>query len=174
MVRALVRFAGARTGLDARFVDETLAAVDQVEPEFLDRFDDPAAAGPAKSLLSMLQARGVDLDDLAAINAALEDGMPRFPEPAPKRRRSTVAAPADVAAAAERAPILARIDSLTGFCGDGRKLTQTGQPTLADARALVPKRSAPRTASTRRSVTRPSRRSPPRSCPSSASRSAGR
>lgn len=138
VVRAFVRFAGARTGLDDRFVEETLATVDELEPEYLDRVSDPAAAGPAKSLLGALQARGVDLNDLDAINAALEDSMPmRIPEAAPKRRRSTAAAPTEVVAAAEGAPILARLASLTDFYGDGRKLTQTGQPTLADARTLV-------------------------------------
>ncbi len=138
VVRAFVRFTGARTGLDDRFVEETLATIDELEPEYLDRVGDPAAAGPAKSLLGVLQARGVDLNDLDAINAALEESMPmRIPEAAPKRRRSTAAAPAEVVAAAERAPILARLTALTEFYGDGRKLTQTGQPTLADARVLV-------------------------------------
>lgn len=138
VVRAFVRFAGARTELDDRFVEETLATVDELEPEYHDRVGDPAAAGPAKSLLGALQARGVDLNDLDAINAALEDSMPmRLPEAAPKRRRSTAAAPTEVVAAAERAPILARLAALADFYGDGRKLTQTGQPTLADARALV-------------------------------------
>lgn len=33
--------------------------------------------------------------------------------------------------------MLARFATLVDFYGDGRKLTQTGQPTLADARALV-------------------------------------
>jgi hypothetical protein len=33
--------------------------------------------------------------------------------------------------------VLARFEVLTGFYGDGRKLTQTGRPTLADAKELV-------------------------------------
>lgn len=122
VVRSFVRFAGGRTGLDDPFVEETLATIDEVEHEFLDRVGGPAAAGPAKTVLAMLQAQGVDLNDLDAINAALEDGMPmRLPEPAPKHRRSTAAAPAEVVTASERAPILTRIDILTGFYGDGRK-----------------------------------------------------
>lgn len=139
VMRALVRFAGARTGLENRFVDETIEAVDELEPEFLDRVGDPAAAGPAKAVLAALRARGVDLNDIDAINAALEeDGPLRLPEPAPKRQRSTAAAPADVVDAADRSPVLTRFGMLVDFYGDGRKLTQTGQPTLADARALVP------------------------------------
>jgi hypothetical protein len=115
VMRAFVRFAGARTGLDERFVEETLATIDEVEPAFLDL-----------------------IGDVDAINATLAARPPmRLPRPASKRRRSTPAAPAEVVAAAERAPILGRFDVLTGFYGDGRKLTQTGQPTLADARVLV-------------------------------------
>jgi hypothetical protein len=138
VVRTFVRFAGARTGLHGRFVQETLDTVDEVEREFVDRVADPAVAGPAKTVLAMLQARGVDLTDIDAINAALEEGMPmHLPPPAAKRRRSTAAASADVVIAAEEAPILGRLTTLAGFFGDGRKLTQTGQPTLADARVLV-------------------------------------
>lgn len=61
----------------------------------------------------------------------------KLPEPAPKRRRKPTAAPAEVVSAAEQAAVLARFATLVDFYGDGRKLTQTGQPTLADARALV-------------------------------------
>jgi hypothetical protein len=138
VVRAFVRFAGARTGLHDRFVQETLATIEDVEHEFVDRVADPAAAGPAKTVLAMLQSRGVDLNDIDAISVALQDGMPmHLPEPAPKRRRSTTDAPAELVISAEGAPILARLATLVGFYGNGRKLTQTGQPTLADARALV-------------------------------------
>ena len=139
VVRAFVRFSAERTGLDRRFVDETLATVDEIEPEFLDRMGDPAAAGPAKAVLAALQARGVDLTDAAAINEALQQGGPmQLPQPAPKKRRRTAAAPADVDAYAERAPVLARFGVLTTFYGEGgRKLTQTGHPTLADAKELV-------------------------------------
>lgn len=139
VVRAIVRFSGERTGLDGVFVDETLAAVDEVEREFLDRIGDPAAAGPAKTVLAALEARGVDLTDVGAINDALQQAGPlELPEPLPKKRRPTAAAaPADVVASGAAAPVLARFEALTGFYGDGRKLTQTGQPTLADARELV-------------------------------------
>lgn len=138
VMRAFIRFSGERTGLDRVFVDETLAAVEDVEREFLDRIGDPAAAGPAKAMLAALQARGVDLNDIDAINDALQAAGPmKLLEAAPKKRRRTTAAPAEVVASAERAPVLARFEALTGFYGDGRKLTQTGQPTLADARELV-------------------------------------
>lgn len=61
----------------------------------------------------------------------------KLPAPAPTQRRKTAAAPAEVVSAAEAAPVLHRFDVLVEFFGDGRKLTQTGQPRLADARALV-------------------------------------
>ncbi len=137
VVRAFVRFSGERTGLDRTFVAETLATVDEMEPAFLDRIGDPGAAGPAKTVLTALQARGVDLTDVDAINEALQQSGPvRLPGAAPKVDRST-AAPEDVVASAERAPVLARFEILTGFYGNGRKLTQTGQPALADAKQLV-------------------------------------
>jgi hypothetical protein len=138
VVRALARYSGARTGLDPCFVDETLEAVDRAEPEFLDRINDPAAAGPAKALLAALQARGVDITDVDALNQALQEAGPmKLHEAAPKRRRSTAAASVEVVSSAEAAHVLGRFELLAGFFGDGRKLTQTGHPTLADARVLI-------------------------------------
>lgn len=138
VLRAFVRFAAERTGLDTIFVDEILAAVDEAEPEFHDRIGDPGAAGPAKAMLAALQARGVDLDDLDAVNATLQElGPMKLPEPAPKRRQKPTAASAEVVSAAEQAAVLARFGTLVDFYGEGRKLTQTGQPRLADARSLV-------------------------------------
>ncbi len=139
VLRAFVRFAAERSGLGAVFVDEILATIDENESEFLARISDPASAGPATALLAALRGRGVDLSDLRQVKAALEDlGPMRLPQPAPQgRKRPTAAAPADVMEAAEGALVLARFATLADFYGDGRKLTQTGQPTLADARALV-------------------------------------
>jgi hypothetical protein len=108
-----------------------------MEPVFFDRIGDPQAAGPAKALLTALQARGVDLTDIEAVNEALEqEDVLALPfGAAPPRRRST--ASSEVVASAETAQVLTRFASLTGFYDSGRKLTQTGQPTLVDARALV-------------------------------------
>jgi len=43
----------------------------------------------------------------------------------------------DLAAAAASAPVLRQVTALTRWVGEGRKLTQTGQLTMADARHLV-------------------------------------
>jgi hypothetical protein len=138
VVRAFARFSAERTDLEPSFVDEILTTVDEIEPEFLDRIADPEAAGPAKAVLAALQARGVDLTDMDAIKEALDQGSPmRLPGPAPRKQRRSATAPEDVIASAASAPVLARFDALTRFWGDGRKLTQTGQATLADAKELV-------------------------------------
>lgn len=144
VVRAFVRFSAERTRIHRTFVDETLASVDEMEPAFLDRIGDPAAAGPAKAVLAALQARGVDLTDVDAINEALQEGVPMElarpaseNRPPSKKRRRTVGAPEEVVASAGIAPVLARFEVVTNFYGGGRKLTQTGQPTLADAKELV-------------------------------------
>jgi hypothetical protein len=138
VVRAFARFSAERTELEPSFVDEILTTVDEIEPEFLDRIADPEAAGPAKAVLAALQARGVDLTDMDAIKEALDQGSPmRLPGPAPRKQRRSATAPEDVIASAASAPVLARFDALTRFWGDGRKLTQTGQATLADAKELV-------------------------------------
>lgn len=135
-VRAFARFAADRTGLDPAFLAETLAAVDQVEPDYLRLMGHPGAAGPAKAMLASLQPDGVDLTDLDALPAALAQRFPASPPPA-KRGRPTRTAPPDAVEAAARSIVLARFDQLVRFYRDGRKLTQTGQPTLADARHLV-------------------------------------
>jgi len=138
VVRAYVRFSADRTGLDRSFVEEILVSVDETEAEFLRRIGEPNAAGPAKAVLTALQAHGVDLTDVDAINEALERNLsPTRPRPARQRSSRPASAPADVAASAEHTEVLARFEILTSFFGNGRKLTQTGRPTLADAKELV-------------------------------------
>lgn len=142
VLRAFVRFSSARRGLAPDLVDLTLAAIAESEPVFFERMADPETAGPGKAVLAALQAQGLDLDDpdldLTAINAAIgrsglfETELPTFPQ----RERDADAAPDDVVASAERAVVLARFEALRGFYGAGRKLTQAGHPTRADAKEL--------------------------------------
>lgn len=140
VVRGFVRFAGERIGLPPPVVEETVEAVDIFEAEYLAQMGDPGAAGPAKAFLATLRARGIDIDDIDAIQAALADGGPtRLPEPGwgAQRGAGASAAPAEIASAAAQTVVMARFQSLTDFYGSGRKLTQKGRPTLADARELV-------------------------------------
>jgi hypothetical protein len=62
-----------------------------------------------------------------------------LPEPASRPALPPRALPADheIAASKAAAPILAMFRDLAGFAGEGRKLTQKGNLTLADARVLV-------------------------------------
>lgn len=138
VTRAMVRFAADRTGLADEFVDLVLEAVDHAEPTFRRLIDEPGSAGPAKAILTALQQRGVDMTDRSAIEAALDELDPDDIDlggtrPAPMPRPSDD----EARASAEGAAVLARFDALTEFYGPGRKLTQTGNPTLADARTLV-------------------------------------
>ncbi len=138
VLRAFVRFSTERTGLEETFVNEILAAIDNLEPVFLDRIEDVEAAGPAKALLLALQERGVDITDPEAIQSALQSDMTLgVTAPGRRRARGRLSAPPEVLACIGAATVLARFDTLTNFYGTGRKLTQTGQPALADAKQLV-------------------------------------
>lgn len=144
VARAWVRFAGRRTGLDARWVDETVAAVDEMESEYLDRVSDPSAGGPAKQVVEHLLRQGVELDDGDAVRVAIDrlndsGGLDAVGDHRSRRRPGRTprdVAPEVVGSAAE-AVVPACFDALADFYGPGRKLTAKGNPTLADARTLV-------------------------------------
>lgn len=125
------------------------AAMSMID-DFVAAMGDPSNFGMAKSLFGGAEAAGVDLGDPDAMqawmdefNARPEEERRRFipgPVPAPpKRALPPVALPddAEVAASKAAAPILAKFAAFAAFVGTGRKLTQTGRLTLADARALV-------------------------------------
>ena len=126
-------------------------AAARVTEEFVAAMGDASNFGLAKSLFSAASADGVDLGDpdglqtwIAEFNARPEQERRRvIPDTAlasPKRPSlPPVSMPddADVVASRAAAPILAMFASFAGFVGAGRKLTQTGNLTLADARALV-------------------------------------
>jgi hypothetical protein len=67
VVRAWVRFALGRRGLEERWIAETEAAVDTFARAFLERATDPASFGPAKGIFDEMLASGLDMDDPAAI-----------------------------------------------------------------------------------------------------------
>ena len=138
VLREFVRFGARRSGLDPRFAAEVVAKIDELERDFLALMADPGAAGPAKAVLTALRAAGVDLSDIDAVNGALEAMGPlTLPRATAKTSRRLRPAPDGVVSAAAHSTVLERFAVLTGFYGAGRKLTQTGQPTLADARELV-------------------------------------
>lgn len=130
-------------------------AIAKTTASFTERFvgamGDPSKFGMAKSLFGAAGADGVDLSDsdqvqdwIADFNSRPEDDRRRIiPDPGsgqPTRPALPPVAPPDdceVAGSKAEAPILAMFAALADFVGTGRKLTQTGKLTLADARVLV-------------------------------------
>ena len=125
--------------------------------EFVAAMGDASNFGMAKSLFGAAAADGVDLADpaqleewMAAFNASPEEhrrqAIPdtalapavRFAPPS-KPALPPVALPGDdeVDASRRAARVLAMFSALATYVGDGRKLTQTGNLTLADARVLI-------------------------------------
>lgn len=64
-----VRFALARSGVEPRWIEPVLAAVQEHAEEFFETYAD--AAGPARQLLTRLTAEGVDLTDKDSVDAAV-------------------------------------------------------------------------------------------------------
>lgn len=128
-------------------IDEAIGLADG----FVDAMGDPSNFGMAKSLFASAAADGIDLEDPDQLQAFMEEFNARPEEerrriipdtafPAPKKPVLPPVAPPDddtVAASRAAAPILAKFAALAEFAGAGRKLTQKGNLTLADARALV-------------------------------------
>lgn len=119
--------------------------------EFVAAMGDASNFGLAKSLFSAAGADGVDLSDpdrlqewITEFNAGPEEERRRIiPDTALARPTRPALPPvampddAEVTASEAAAPILTMFAAFAAFVGEGRKLTQTGNLTLADARALV-------------------------------------
>lgn len=131
--------------------DDLIRRTVDLTESFVDAMGDPSNFGMAKSLFGAAAADGADLEDPDQLHAWMEEFNAR---PEEERRRlipdSALAAPrkpvlppvvppadAEVAASRAAAPILAKFAALAEFAAAGRKLTQKGNFTLADARALV-------------------------------------
>ena len=130
-------------------------AVLAVSDEFVAAMGDPSNFGLAKSLFGAAAADGADLADpdrlkewMDEFNARPEEERRRIlPDTAMAPSRRPAARPAlppvllpgepEAAASKAVAPILAMFARFAEFVGHGRKLTQAGNLTLADARALV-------------------------------------
>lgn len=66
-----VRFALQRRGVEERWIEPVVAAVDECKQEFAEAFDDKAAWGPAKEVAAELVGRGVDLSDREKVDEAV-------------------------------------------------------------------------------------------------------
>jgi hypothetical protein len=70
-LRRWTRFALARRGVAAEWIDPVVAEVDASLPEFQEAYDDESSWGPAKAVAAELAKREVDLDDHAAVEQAI-------------------------------------------------------------------------------------------------------
>lgn len=152
-VAAFTEFLGAERLLEpgSSPVATLAEATDALHAPFVRAMGDSSNFGMAKTLFGAAADGGVDLTEpdqlqgwMEAFNAGSEEQrrlvLPDHVMPMPKRPAlSPVAMPEDfeVAESKAAAPILGMFSSLAEFVGHGRKLTQTGNLTLADARVLV-------------------------------------
>jgi hypothetical protein len=72
-LRQWVRFALRRRGVEQRWVEPVVSAVDEHLPAFEDAFDDMSTWGPAKALAAELERRGVDPSDRTATEDAIRE-----------------------------------------------------------------------------------------------------
>ena len=72
-LRAWIRFALTRRGVEPRWIARAVEAVDESLPEFEEAFDDASTWGPAKQIVTELEARGVDLSDRETVERAMRE-----------------------------------------------------------------------------------------------------
>lgn len=72
-LRRWVKYSGRRKRLASDAVAETLAAIDEFEPQFREAMHDPGRSGPAKSIVAAMMRDGVDLTDERAMMQWIED-----------------------------------------------------------------------------------------------------
>lgn len=137
-------------------VEALLSAITNATAEFVAEMGNPANFGLAKSLFTEAAARGYDLADEESVAAwmdeynaldddereailpdrlfgsSAEDGIFPFLPPV------VLPPPEAIAESRADAPILAVFAKLAEFVAAGRRLTQNGNLSLADARELVP------------------------------------
>jgi hypothetical protein len=134
-------------------VEVLTEAVVSLAEEFVLAMGDRSRFGMAKSLFAAALDEGVDATDPDALRAWMarfndrpeEERHRLLPDsafsgpPTSQRRLPPVVLPSDddVAESKRAAPILTMCRDLAAFVGSGRKLTQKGNVTLADARVLV-------------------------------------
>lgn len=147
-IKDFLAFLDRRGLLSGDRLSELRAVLDEIGAEFVAAMDDPANFGPAKSMAAAMHANGVALDDPDAVGRWIAEFNAR-----PLGERASLIGGPDVefeaypavelppegelVEAARASRVLAQLASFTEFVGAGRKLTQRGNLTLADARAVV-------------------------------------
>jgi len=71
-LRRFVRYAGRQKGLSQADIGETLGALDEFEPQYLEAMRDPAQFSPAKSIVDQMLHDGIDPTDERAVGAWIE------------------------------------------------------------------------------------------------------
>jgi len=126
------------------------ATLERLASRFPAAMDDPSLYGPAKSLVALMQSSGIDVTDQDAISGFI-GRFNELPEqererllPLPGEQAAPLEFPpvrlapeAELATAADATRAVERLRRFTIWVGQGRKLTQKGRLTLADAKALV-------------------------------------
>ncbi len=69
VLRRFVRYAARQKRLSADVIAETLEAIDEFEPQFLDAIGDSSRYGQAKSIVAAMSRDGIDLTDERAVGA---------------------------------------------------------------------------------------------------------
>jgi hypothetical protein len=129
--------------------DQLKAALEKLAPTFRANMHDPARFGPAKSIATAMMAQGVDLTDPDAVDRFIGDfnagrlGKPEQFLPVLESPASAPLPPVRLAseeelrAAAGSAPLLVRLGRFVAWLGEGRRLTQAGNLTVADGKELL-------------------------------------
>jgi hypothetical protein len=134
LLRSFIRFAHHEREIRASLTLETLDAVDRWEHEYQQAIRSPRAQGP----MGLLDAMGVlDPEEPRDMPGQIDRIAGNAPDRSPPRKRRPRKVPAQIVGAVANSVVVRRFEALTDFYCDGRKLTQTGNPTLADARTLI-------------------------------------
>jgi len=118
------------------------ATLEWIAPRFAEAMADTSRFGPAKTVLSAMQAEDVDLEDPDAVDRFLGDfQLPpevRLPELEPPEFPPVELPPPEaLQEAATTAPTVRRLRALAEWVGEGRKLTPNGNLTVADGKELA-------------------------------------
>ena len=161
-LRTLLRYLDAHGLRDPRgaAVQENGSAIDAAAKQFADAIGDRARYGMAKTVAMSARDRGVDIGDLAALTAFLDDVREgrvvldedllgpvlkrQLGRSAPGQERKfarlpvSLPAPEELTAAAGRSKVVAQLGGFAEWLGPrGRALTPAGNIRPADARELI-------------------------------------